>query len=53
MDDNRVSAGSLKTINNDLLNGTVLNRQIKILITDQSSEAVDMYDLKSVFFDTA
>lgn len=53
MDDNRVTAGWLKTINNDLLSGTILNRQIKILLTDQSPEAVDMYDLKSVFFDTA
>ena len=49
MDDNRDLAGSLKTINNDYINGTILNKQIKILFAGQNPEAVNLIDLKSLF----
>ena len=49
MDDNRDLAGSLKTINNDYINGTILNKQIKILLAGQNPEAVNLNNLKSLF----
>jgi len=53
IDDNQIFAGSLETINNDFFSGTILNRQIQILLTNKSLETVSVNDLKSIFFETA
>lgn len=51
MDGSRVAVGSLKTVNNDYFNGTILNKQIKILLAGQNHEAVNLNDLKSLFLE--
>jgi outer membrane protein OmpA-like peptidoglycan-associated protein len=51
MESNQAFIGSLKTINNDSLTGTMLDREIQILLTNQTRETVSMNDLKSLFID--
>jgi len=48
--DQRVT-GSLQTINNDVLTGTILNSQIQILLADNSRETVNINDLNSLYFE--
>ena len=43
--------GSLKTINNDLFTGTLLNRGIQILLTDNSRQTISVSDLNALFFE--
>ncbi len=50
MDDNREFAGSLKTINNDLLSGTIMNKEIQILLANQARQTVKLSVMKSLFF---
>ncbi len=51
MDTNQMFIGSLKTINNDFFTGTILNREIQILLTDETRETVNINDLNSLFFE--
>jgi OOP family OmpA-OmpF porin len=41
--------GSLKTINNDLFTGTILNEKVQILHPNETLETVNINDLKSLF----
>lgn len=43
--------GSLKTINNDVFSGTLLNKEIQILLTNATRETVNIKDLDSLFFE--
>lgn len=51
MDNNQRFIGSLKTINNDLFSGTILNRGIQILLTDNSRQTINISDLNALFFE--
>ncbi|CAB1063589.1 hypothetical protein D1BOALGB6SA_8372 [Olavius sp. associated proteobacterium Delta 1] len=51
MNPNQKFIGALKTINNDFFSGTILNREIQILLTDKTREIVNINDLNSLFFD--
>ncbi len=53
MDNNQLFVGSLKTINNDFFTGTVLNRDIQILLTNKALETININDLKSLFLDSS
>ena len=48
---NQMFIGALKTINNDFFTGTILNREIQILLTDKTREIVNINDLNSLLFD--
>ena len=43
--------GSLQTVNNDFFTGTILNREIQILLTDKKREIININDLNSLFLD--
>ena len=45
----RTSRGSLKTINNDHLSGTILNKKFLILLTNGSPVTVSISDLKTLY----
>jgi len=51
MDPDQVSIGSLKTINNDFFAGTILDKEIQILLTDKTREIVKINDLNLIYFD--
>jgi len=51
--ESRTGRGSLKTINNDLFSGNLLNKEIQILFANESRESINIQDLKLVLFDTA
>ena len=48
---NQQVMGSLKTINNDLFIGTILNREIQILFSNETRKIVKVNDLNSLFID--
>jgi len=50
MDDNQELAGSLKTINNDLLSGNIMNEEIQILPAHQPRQTIKFSAIKSLFF---
>ena len=51
MEAGRSLSGSLKTVNNDLFSGILLNREIRILRADDVLETVPINDLNSLFID--
>ncbi len=51
MDPDQMFIGSLKTINNDFFAGTILDKEIQILLTDKTREIVNINDLNLIFFD--
>jgi outer membrane protein OmpA-like peptidoglycan-associated protein len=51
--ESRTGRGSLKTINNDLFSGNLLNEEIQILLANKARESIDIQDLKLILFDTA
>lgn len=51
MDPDQMFKGSLQTMNNDFFTGIILNREIQILLTDETREIVNINDLNSLFFD--
>jgi outer membrane protein OmpA-like peptidoglycan-associated protein len=50
MDDNQEFAGSLKTINNDLLSGNIMNKEVQMLLANQARQTVKFSAIKSLFF---
>ena len=52
MEKNRASVGSVQTINNDIFIGSILTRDIQIILADQTLAAVSLSDLQSLFIDT-
>ena len=44
-------SSSLKTINNDLFTGIIMNKEIQILLTDKTREIVNLTELDSIIFD--
>ena len=48
MDPDRSLFGSLKTINNDLFSGTLLSREIRILLADDTLETILVKNLRSL-----
>lgn len=51
MDPSQMFDGSLQTVNNDFFTGTILNREIQILLTDKKREIINIKDLNSIFLD--
>lgn len=51
MDPRQILFVTLKTINNDIISGTIMNPKIQILLPNETRETVNSYDLKSVFFE--
>ena len=53
MADGQTGRGSLKTINNDLFSGILLNAHIQITLENDARESINIRDLKLILFDTA
>jgi outer membrane protein OmpA-like peptidoglycan-associated protein len=51
MDPDRSSFGSLKTINNDLFSGTIVSREIQIILSNDRLESIGIDDLDSLFIE--
>ena len=51
--ESQTGRGSLKTINNDLFSGNLLNEEIQILLANKARESINIQDLKLILFDTA
>jgi OOP family OmpA-OmpF porin len=51
MKNSQSTNGTLKTINNDLISGTILNQKILIVLADGSRQTVNINDLDSLFSD--
>ncbi len=51
MDPDQMFIGYLKTINNDFFAGTILDKEIQILLTDKTREIVNINDLHLILFD--
>ena len=51
--DSQLREAKLQTINNDLFNGTILNDNIHIQLQTETSETLDIKDVKLIMFDTS
>ena len=51
--DSQKREAKLQTINNDLFNGTILNENIHIQLQTETSETIDIKDVKLIMFDTS
>ena len=51
--DSQLSEAKLQTINNDLFNGTMQNEDIQIRLQTETSETIDIKDVKLIMFDTS
>ena len=53
LSDSRLRDAKLQTINNDLFNGSILNKDIQIRLQNESSETLDIKDVKLIMRDTS
>ena len=53
LSDSRLRAAKLQTINNDLFSGTILNEDIQIQLQTETSETLDIKDVKLIMLDTS
>ncbi|MBW2444200.1 MAG: OmpA family protein [Deltaproteobacteria bacterium] len=51
--DNQGREAKLQTINNDLFNGTILNEAIHIQLQSETTERIDVRDIKLIMLDTS
>lgn len=53
LSDSRLRDAKLQTINNDLFSGTILNEDIQIQLQTETSETLDIKDVKLIMLDTS
>ena len=53
LSDSRLRDAKLQTINNDLFSGTILNEDIQIKLQTETSETLDIKDVKLIMLDTS